>query len=166
MNKYTKRILIANIIALSQLSLLQAEAYKDVKSIEEYNQIVTNGRPSIVYCYSPYCDACKTIEESFKSTAENQKNKANFIKVNLDNDALKPIGAKNEVKAVPTTLLKRSNGKTESSIRGSREQKEYDQEVASFLDNASHPAQPSNNNYGKSNAIRRPQNLRRKVMVP
>jgi thiol-disulfide isomerase/thioredoxin len=137
--------------------IMPTDEYTEIKSIEQYNGIVTNGRPSVCYCHTPYCDACKDTNKSFQEAARKHHGRANFVKVDLDKDELKPIGAKYEIKAVPTTVFRQPNGKIKESIRGSRDKKDYIKDIDNFLNGKeSKPVEPTQNQQASTPAQKKP----------
>lgn len=132
-----KKILsLCLIVLLNNLSLLNAKrvgSYHDIDTVEEYNDIVKNGNPSVLYYYTSGCEACKESTPGFEELSEQLQHRCNFIKLNLDKEECKPIGNLHKIEAVPTTIVKNSQAKNITTIRGSQTKEEYKKNIKTNL---------------------------------
>lgn len=131
-----KSFLSLNLILLTGFLSLQSKqvgSYYDIDSIEEYNKIALNHRPSVIYYYTPSCGACQSVSPAFEQASQELQHSCDFMKIDLDKDALKPIGAKHKIEAVPRTIIKDSSGKNIDTIIGSESAESYKQNIKTSL---------------------------------
>ncbi|MDE5617432.1 MAG: thioredoxin [Ureaplasma sp.] len=75
----------------------------EVKSISEFNKIINDEKLTVVDFFANWCGPCKMLTPVFASVENDYSNKANFIK--LDIDQLNEIPSQYDVQSIPTIIF-------------------------------------------------------------
>ena len=71
-------------------------------NIHEFNEIISNNI-AVVDFYAEWCSPCKLLSPIFQEIEDLYKDKANFIKINIDNHL--DIAKEYQVSSIPTILI-------------------------------------------------------------
>lgn len=92
---------------MSQIKELNADSFES--AIQEKN------KPVVVDFWAPWCGPCKAIAPILEEIAEEQGEKIQICKVNVDNNS--DIAGKYNIRAIPTLLIFK-NGELDNQIVG------------------------------------------------
>lgn len=96
-------------IAKKFIKSVKEKPFKDhktiinVKSRNEFHRIINEERAVVAVFTSPYCGACRAYEPIFERVAEELKDKAVFVKVNVLENI--DLAQEYDIMATPTTLI-------------------------------------------------------------
>lgn len=89
-------------------SLLQAVSpVKEITTLKEYKEVVAQDKPLVLFFYAPWCAACKGMKDPFDEVAQELKDKALLVKINIENKELKPISESLGITAIPTIFIRK-----------------------------------------------------------
>jgi thiol-disulfide isomerase/thioredoxin len=80
--------------------------------------IGTNGRPTVVDFWAPWCENCKMAAPTLASLEEEYKDKVNFVMVNGDKPEAWPLIERFGVDAIPHLALISADGDVETALIG------------------------------------------------
>ncbi len=86
-------------------SYIAAEV-KEISSMKEFRQVLTEKKPLCIMFYAPWCSACKSMKEPFNQAAQSLKKEVLFVNVDADNEKFKEIADTFGVEAIPTIIVK------------------------------------------------------------
>lgn len=75
----------------------------EVKSISEFNKIINDEKLTVVDFFANWCGPCKMLAPVFASVENDYSDKANFIK--LDIDQLNEVSSQYDVQSIPTIIF-------------------------------------------------------------
>ncbi len=96
-------------IAKKFIKSVKEKPFKDhktiinVKSRNEFHRIINEERAVVAVFTSPYCGACRAYEPIFERVAEELKDKAVFVKINVLENI--DLAQEYDIMATPTTLI-------------------------------------------------------------
>ncbi len=76
----------------------------EIATIEDFNKIGKNVKPTITEVYAEWCTACKNVAPKVDS-ASNKFNQVKFYRVNIDK--VPQVGKTKNIKALPTFIFKK-----------------------------------------------------------
>ena len=85
-----------------------------IKSMEEFNSLITGKLPVVVDFYAEWCGPCKMIAPHIEAAASKYKNVVEVVKVNVD--TLNEISAKYDVTSIPTIVFIKGGELVHTSI--------------------------------------------------
>lgn len=75
----------------------------EIKSISEFNKIINDEKLTVVDFFANWCGPCKMLAPVFASVESDYSDKANFIK--LDIDQLNEVSSQYDVQSIPTIIF-------------------------------------------------------------
>ncbi len=75
----------------------------EVKSISEFNKVINDEKLTVVDFFANWCGPCKMLAPVFASVENDYSDKANFIK--LDIDQLNEVSSQYDVQSIPTIIF-------------------------------------------------------------
>lgn len=96
-------------MAASCLLLNGAAAKKtarEIKTVAEFNELLTKTQPTVILFYAPWCGACQKMKEPFDFIANEFQHDATIVKINADNERLKTVVDMFNIEAIPTMVIK------------------------------------------------------------
>lgn len=125
----------------------------EVKSMNDFYKAINSDKPTIIKFFAPWCGACTAMAPTFENAAQDYKDVAQFVNVDVTNDALKDAVDMFGIQATPTLIYKEI---------GLKDKAEFNKRLESFLKKpapAKKPASkttqkpaPKNNNNNNSKA--------------
>ena len=103
---------------------------QEVKSLEQFNAILKEGKPVIADFFAPWCGPCKRMKPIFKSLAEKYTDII-FVTVNNDDTGTSDIFKKYGVNAFPTFVFFDKSGNTVKTQQGGAAESDFDATIAS-----------------------------------
>jgi protein disulfide-isomerase A6 len=77
-------------------------AVKDVDAKGFRSAVIESERPSVVEFYAPWCGHCQKLTPEFMKAAKSAQGMVDFVAVNCDEDANKPLCQRYKVQGFPT----------------------------------------------------------------
>ncbi len=71
--------------------------------MSDFNEIINSDKPTLVDFWAPWCSPCRTMTPIIEETKSELGDKANVLKVNVDNN--KEVSVKYNVRSIPTVIL-------------------------------------------------------------
>jgi|TARA_R110000823_G_scaffold234480_7_gene360704 thioredoxin 1 len=71
--------------------------------MSDFNEIINSDKPTLVDFWAPWCGPCKMMTPIIEETKSELGDKANVLKVNVDNN--KEVSVKYNVRSIPTVIL-------------------------------------------------------------
>tara|TARA_R110000803_G_scaffold89302_1_gene156517 strand:- start:4555 stop:4851 length:297 start_codon:yes stop_codon:yes gene_type:complete len=71
--------------------------------MSDFNEIINSDKPTLVDFYANWCGPCKMMTPIIEETKSELGDKANVLKVNVDNN--KEVSVKYNVRSIPTVIL-------------------------------------------------------------
>lgn len=93
-------------LTLLSTSIITAKEALDIKSVEEFKEILSQKKPVVILFYAPWCGACKAMKEPFDKAGEQLGDDATLIKVNATNEKLQEIADSFNIEVIPTIAIK------------------------------------------------------------
>ena len=75
----------------------------EVKSISKFNKVINDEKLTVVDFFANWCGPCKMLAPVFASVENDYSDKANFIK--LDIDQLNEVSSQYDVQSIPTIIF-------------------------------------------------------------
>ena len=97
---------------LSSTAYLQTTAYTEINSLNDFQRVINNNKPTVLLFYAPWCNACTAMKPLFKESAQNYGDKAQFIILDVTKDELKDAIDTFGIQGVPTLCYKEVGLKT------------------------------------------------------
>jgi thiol-disulfide isomerase/thioredoxin len=103
----------------------------------ELNVIGTNGKPTVVDFWAPWCENCKAASTTLASIEEEYGDRVNFIMVNGDKGENWPIIERFGVDAIPHLAMVDANGVVETALIGPIPRTVLREDLNVMIENAS-----------------------------
>jgi thioredoxin 1 len=100
-----KRVSMYTLISLT-FGAYAAKDAREIKTMNEYQQVMAQKQPLVIMFYVPWCSACKSMKDPFNEVADQLKNEATLVKINAENDKLKEAIENFGIEAIPTIVIK------------------------------------------------------------
>ena len=93
-------------------------AVHDTAAVNEKSEgpVIRNGLPTVIDFYAEWCGPCKRIAPLFDELKEQCEGKANFVRVDVDEDA--DMAMKYRIEAMPTFVFLDADGNETGRIVG------------------------------------------------
>jgi thioredoxin 1 len=88
---------------------------KEVTDLNFDQDVLNSSKPVLVDFWAQWCGPCRALAPIFEEIAESHSEKANFVKINIDDNPKTP--AKYGVMSIPTLILFK-NGAVEATKMG------------------------------------------------
>ena len=79
---------------------------KEISTLKEYNQLTNEKKPVIILFYAPWCGACKSIKTAYDKAAEELRDTALVVKVNVDK--FKQLSQSLSITTIPTFYTRKA----------------------------------------------------------
>ena len=90
---------------------------REVNSLQEFQQIINDdSKPTIIKFYAPWCSACKAMKPVFDAGAEQYKDKALFLSIDVTKKEFSQLGDTFGIQGVPTIIYKESGFKNKEAF--------------------------------------------------
>lgn len=76
---------------------------KTIKNTEDFNQIVSAGKPVFVDFYADWCGPCQSLLPTVEELATEYEGKVEMLKVNVDQN--KELASKFQVRSIPALFF-------------------------------------------------------------
>ncbi|MBA3954087.1 hypothetical protein H0X48_02090 [Candidatus Dependentiae bacterium] len=94
----------------------QPKAYKEINSLNEFQQAINSNKPTVLLFYAPWCGACNSMKPLFEAGAQNYKGKAEFIAIDVTKEHLKDPVDMFGIQGIPTLCYKEVGLKTKEQF--------------------------------------------------
>ena len=101
--------------------------------------IGTNGKPTVVDFWAPWCENCKLAAPTLKTVEEAYRDKVNFIMVNGDQPQAWPYIEAFRVDAIPHLALVNADGDVETALIGPIPKSVLEADLDVLIQNAASP---------------------------
>lgn len=102
--------------------------------------IGTNGKPTVVDFWAPWCENCKQAAPTLQKLEEDYKDQVNFVMINGDAPAAWPLIERFGVDAIPHMALISAEGDVETALIGPIPKRVLEADLNALLANAKIPA--------------------------
>jgi thioredoxin 1 len=109
----------------------------EIKTEQEFNQILQSDKPVIIDVYAKWCGACSMFKEPFSQVAHLYKDGAEFYRIDYDNPNMASLKARWNISGLPTTVYV-AGGEIKDKKPGSFEYKVFQDQVKKFLTTHAH----------------------------
>ncbi|CAB9525601.1 Thioredoxin-like protein HCF164, chloroplastic [Seminavis robusta] len=108
--------------------------------------IGTNGRPTVVDFWAPWCENCKQAAPTLAVLEEEYKDRVNFVMINGDRPEAFPLIERFGVDAIPHMALISAQGDVETALIGPIPKRVLQADLEVLLDNAAKQQQQQDDN--------------------
>lgn len=88
---------------------------KEIKNINDYNEIVNGNKPVLLDFYADWCGPCQNLLPSVERLAKKHEDKFTIAKINVDQN--RELSQKFGVRSIPALFFIK-NGEVQESLRG------------------------------------------------
>jgi thiol-disulfide isomerase/thioredoxin len=110
--------------------------YSMQQSSAPISSIGTNGKPSVVDVWAPWCENCKFAAPTLHQVEEEYKDKVNFVMINGDEERARPYLETLRVDAIPHLALVAADGTIETTLIGPTPRSVLKEDLDVLLENA------------------------------
>jgi len=104
---------------------------KDISSEQEYEQIVSQGNPTLVEFAANWCGVCNRVKGAFEEISnDNEFANVNFVRVDIDQ--AQELRKKNGIVGVPSFLFIQNNSQLKESV-GVKNLKSFNEDLRNDL---------------------------------
>lgn len=100
-------------------------AMQEIASIDQYHDLITQSRPSVILFYSPTCSVCKNFKPIYAESAKSNSSKGNFFAVDATKPEFRDTMYELGVQEVPAVIYKQVGFINET---------EFNKSISAFLD--------------------------------
>lgn len=111
---------------------------QEIKTAEQFNAALKQGKPVIADFFAPWCGPCKRMKPIFKSLAHKYP-EAIFLSVNSDEMNDSSIFQKYNVSAYPTFVFFDASGNVVKTQEGGASEADFDATIAAFIKKTVNP---------------------------
>lgn len=134
--EYMKHIISRG--ALISIAMMAANfsglfAMQEIASMQQYNSMIKQSRPTVILFYSPTCPVCRAFKPNFSEVAKQLSTKAQFLAINGTNSDFRDLLIKNEIQEVPVVIY---GAGSQSKDIGYMDKEDFLQHVQDFLKTA------------------------------
>jgi thioredoxin 1 len=101
-----KILIILSYTALACSAVKVQEAYKEINSLNEFQQAINSNKPTVLFFYAPWCGSSTAMKPLFAQSAQSYKDKANFIALDVTKEHLKDPVDMFGIQGIPTLFYK------------------------------------------------------------
>jgi thiol-disulfide isomerase/thioredoxin len=110
--------------------------YSMQQSSAPISLVGTNGKPSVVDVWAPWCENCKFAAPTLHQVEEEYKDKINFVMINGDEERARPYLETLRVDAIPHLALVAADGTVETTLVGPTPRSVLKADLDVLLENA------------------------------
>ena len=114
-------------------------ATREVASVDEFNDMLKEGKPMVADFYAPWCGPCQTMKPIFHTVAEKYGQEVNFVTLNADDKNLRPLFDKYSVTGYPTLVFINANGAVAQTESGVIKESNLESMISDLLKQARNP---------------------------
>lgn len=103
----------------------------EIKNKKEFEDLVSQ-KPSMLVFSAPWCGPCRMMGPLYKIVSEEYKNKINVIKVNSDDQELKELAVKYQVRSIPAIFFLNKKGEAVEALVGAQSKQKLEGGIAAI----------------------------------
>lgn len=92
-------------------------APQEVTTLKQYQQVMAQDKPVVLFFYMPKCGACNKMKEPFSQLTKELAGQAYLVKINIDNKELAPIAQSYGITAVPTFFIRKVGAQPKDKLK-------------------------------------------------
>lgn len=81
-------------------------AMQEISTIDQYHEIISQTRPSVILFYSPTCPVCKKFKPIYLESAKNNAQRGNFFAVDATKSEFRDVIFEFGIQEVPVVIYK------------------------------------------------------------
>lgn len=103
---------------------------REIKNINDYNEIIKSDKPVLLDFYADWCGPCQTLLPTVEKLAD--KHASDFIIAKINVDKNPELSQKFNVRSIPALFFMK-NGLLKESLNGLRTEKELDDKIHQYV---------------------------------